>query len=63
MLIMAGAALTSAIISSGSILRPGEIQNRFGKYFEIQRIYHETNPRVGPIVPFSEREKVPGYAA
>lgn len=46
----------------GAILEPGEIQERFGKYFEIQRIFHETNPRVGPIAIFTGSKKAPGYA-
>jgi 2-polyprenyl-3-methyl-5-hydroxy-6-metoxy-1,4-benzoquinol methylase len=46
----------------GAVLEPGEIQKRFGKYFEIERIYHETNPRVGVIVFLSGSQKAPGYA-
>lgn len=46
----------------GAILEPGEIERRFGAYFEIERIFHETNPRRGMIAVFAGKEKAPGYA-
>jgi SAM-dependent methyltransferase len=46
----------------GAILEPGEIEQRFGKYFEIERIFHETNPRNGLIAILTGKKKAPGYA-
>jgi SAM-dependent methyltransferase len=46
----------------GAILEPGEIEHRFGENFEIERIFHETNPRHGPIAILSGKQKAPGYA-
>jgi len=46
----------------GAILEPGEIEQRFGEYFEIERIFHETNPRHGLIAVMTGRAKAPGYA-
>jgi SAM-dependent methyltransferase len=46
----------------GAILEPGEIKRRFGAYFEIKRIFHETNPRHGLIAILTGKEKAPGYA-
>jgi SAM-dependent methyltransferase len=46
----------------GAILEPGEIEHRFGEYFEIERIFHETNPRHGLIAVMTGRAKAPGYA-
>ena len=45
-----------------AVLEPGEIERRFGEYFEIERIFHETNPRHGMIAVFTGKEKAPGYA-
>jgi 2-polyprenyl-3-methyl-5-hydroxy-6-metoxy-1,4-benzoquinol methylase len=46
----------------GAILEPGEIERRFGASFEIERIFHETNPRHGLIAVMTGRQKPPGYA-
>ena len=46
----------------GAILEPGEIEQCFGAYFEIERIYHETNPRSGLIAILSGKKKATGYA-
>jgi SAM-dependent methyltransferase len=46
----------------GAILEPGEIERRFGEYFEIERIFHETNPRHGIVAVMTGKEKAPGYA-
>ncbi len=46
----------------GFILEPGEIDRRFGAYFEIERIFHETNPRQGLIAIFTKKGGAPGYA-
>ena len=46
----------------GAILEPGEINGRFGAYFEIERIFHETNPRHGLIAVMTGKEKAPGFA-
>ena len=43
-------------------MRPGEVERRFGEYFDIERIFHETNPRHGMIAVFTGKEKAPGYA-
>ena len=45
-----------------AVLEPGEIERRFGEYFEIERIFHETNPRHGMIAVFTGKEKAPGSA-
>jgi SAM-dependent methyltransferase len=46
----------------GAILEPGEIHERFGEYFTIEKIFHETNPRTGLVAIFSGKNKAPGYA-
>ncbi len=46
----------------GAILEPGEINGRFGAYFEIEHIFHEANPRHGLIAGMSGKQKPPGYA-
>ncbi len=46
----------------GGILEPGEVEQRFGKYFEIEQIYHETNPRNSPLAILTGKKKAPGYA-
>lgn len=46
----------------GAILEPGEIEHRFGEYFEIELIFHETNPRHGIVAVMTGRAKAPGYA-
>jgi hypothetical protein len=43
-------------------MRPGEVERRFGEYFDIERIFHETNPRHGMIAVFTGKEKAPDYA-
>lgn len=47
----------------GGILEPGEVEQRFGEYFDIEQIFHETNPRHGPLAILSGKQKAPGYAA
>jgi SAM-dependent methyltransferase len=46
----------------GAILEPGEIEQRFGKYFEIERIFVESNPRSGLFAVLSGKKKPPGYS-
>lgn len=46
----------------GAILEPGEIEQRFGEYFEIERIFHEINSRSGLIAIITGKKKAPGYA-
>ncbi|GMR09211.1 MAG: hypothetical protein BMS9Abin28_0029 [Anaerolineae bacterium] len=46
----------------GAILEPGEMERRFGEYFEIEQIFHETNPRHGMVAIMTGKEKAPGYA-
>ena len=46
----------------GAILEPGEIERCLGAYFEIERIFHETNPRHRLIAIMTGKEKAPGYA-
>ncbi len=46
----------------GGILEPGEVGQRFGKYFDIEQIFHETNPRHSPLAILAGKQKAPGYA-
>ncbi len=47
----------------GGILEPGEVEQRFGEYFEIEQIFHESNPRHSPLAILTGKQKAPGYAA
>jgi len=49
--------LLSPLSHFGTILEAGEIERRFGEYFEIERIFHETNPRHGLISIMAGKQK------
>jgi len=60
--VMLGAVFSRQLSLFGAILEPGEIEQRFGTYFGIERIFHESNPRSGLIAVLSGKKKAPGYA-
>ena len=41
----------------GSLLEPGEIEQRFGEHFEVEQIFQETNPRHSPLAILSGKQK------
>jgi SAM-dependent methyltransferase len=43
-------------------LEPGEVERRFGEYFEIEKILSETNPRHWPPAYLMGKHKAPGFA-